>query len=69
MITVRAAQLEDSERIAALAQPSLQSEERRPLSDIVLLVVDQSASQNIADRAAQTDMAVRRVEAEVAALP
>ena len=55
--------------IAALAQPSLQSEERRPLSDIVLLVVDQSASQKIADRAAQTDMAVRRVEAEVAVLP
>ena len=55
--------------IAALAQPSLQSEDRRPLSDIVLLVVDQSASQKIADRAAQTDMAVRRVEAEVAALP
>ncbi len=55
--------------IAALAQPSLQSEDRRPLSDIVLLVVDQSASQKISDRAGQTDTAVRRIEAEVAAMP
>ena len=55
--------------VAAVAQPSLQSEERRPLSDIVLMIVDQSASQKIADRADQTDAAVRRIEAEIAALP
>lgn len=55
--------------LAAVAQPSLQSEERRPLSDIVLLVVDESASQKIADRAEQTAAAVSRIEAEVAALP
>ena len=55
--------------LAAVAQPSLQSEERRPLSDIVLLVVDESASQKIADRAEQTAAAASRIEAEVAALP
>ncbi len=55
--------------LAAVAQPSLQSEERRPLSDIVLMVIDESASQKIADRAAQTAEAVSRIDAEVAALP
>lgn len=55
--------------LAALAQPSLQSEERRPLSDIVLLVVDESASQKISDRAEQTAEAVKGIEDAVAALP
>lgn len=55
--------------LAAVAQPSLQSEERRPLSDIVILVVDESASQKIGDRSDQTAAAVARIEAEVAALP
>lgn len=55
--------------LAAVAQPSLQREERRPLSDIVLLVIDESASQKIGDRPAQTAAAVARIEAEVAALP
>jgi len=55
--------------LTAVAQPSLQREERRPLSDIVLLVIDESASQKIADRPDQTAAAVARIEAEVAALP
>ncbi|MBC7142169.1 MAG: hypothetical protein H5U18_08430 [Rhodobacteraceae bacterium] len=55
--------------LAAVAQPSLQHEDRRPLSDIVILVVDESASQKVSDRAEQTAAAVARVEAEVAALP
>ncbi|MCB2115050.1 MAG: hypothetical protein KDE00_01800 [Rhodobacteraceae bacterium] len=55
--------------LAAIAQPSLQSEERRPLSDIVILVVDESASQKIGDRPDQTADAVARIEAEVAARP
>lgn len=55
--------------LAALAQPSLQTEERRDLSDIVLLVIDESASQKIGDRPEQTAAAVARIEAEVAALP
>ncbi|MCC0064735.1 MAG: hypothetical protein H6895_11710 [Defluviimonas sp.] len=55
--------------LAAIAQPSLQSEDRRPEPDIVLVVVDRSASQKIADRGAQTEAAVARIAAELAALP
>jgi hypothetical protein len=54
--------------LAALANPSLQEEDRADLTDIVLLVVDESASQGLADRAAQTAEAVAKVEAEVAGL-
>ncbi|WP_431298518.1 hypothetical protein [Tabrizicola sp. BL-A-41-H6] len=55
--------------LVALANPALQEEERSPLNDIVILVVDESASQGLGDRAAQTEAAIARVEAEVAALP
>ncbi len=54
--------------LAALAGPSLQSEERAPLSDIVIAVVDESASQRIADRPAQTEAALARLEAGIADL-
>jgi len=54
--------------LAALANPSLQSEDRDPLSDIVVAVVDRSASQRIADRPAQTDAALASLAAEVAQL-
>jgi hypothetical protein len=44
--------------LAALTGPSYQQEDRTPLSDIVLLVEDASASQGLANRAAMTaDMA------------
>ena len=36
--------------VAALAQPSFQEEDRAALSDIVLMLVDQSASQDLGDR-------------------
>jgi hypothetical protein len=55
--------------VFALSGPALQREERQSLSDIVIAVVDDSASQRISDRAAQTAAALARVEAEVAALP
>jgi hypothetical protein len=55
--------------LAALANPSLQEEDRAPLSDIVLVVVDDSASQRIAGRPAQTEAALAAVTAEIAALP
>jgi hypothetical protein len=55
--------------LAVLANPALQEEERSSLSDIVILVVDESASQGLGDRAAQTAQAVAAVEAEVATLP
>ncbi len=54
--------------LAALSNPSLQEEQRKPLTDIVLLVVDQSASQQLADRPDQTAAAVAEVRAKVAAL-
>lgn len=54
--------------LAALFNPSLQQEDRAPLSDIVILVVDESASQRISDRPAQVVDAIAAVEAEVAAL-
>jgi hypothetical protein len=55
--------------LLAMANPSLQTEERDPLSDIVILVVDESASQRISDRADQTAAAIAAVEREVASLP
>jgi hypothetical protein len=44
--------------LAALAGPSLQTEERLPLGDILVAVVDDSASQTLSDRAAQTEAAL-----------
>jgi hypothetical protein len=55
--------------LLAIANPSLQEEDRAPLSDIVLAVVDDSASQRIGDRPSQTAAALAAVKAEVAALP
>ena len=55
--------------LAALANPALQDEERAPLTDIVILVVDESASQSLGERATQVADAIAAVEAEVAALP
>ncbi|WP_434618350.1 hypothetical protein [Tabrizicola sp. M-4] len=52
--------------LAALANPSLQEEERAPLSDIFLVVVDESSSQALGDRAAQIQEAISGLEAEVA---
>ena len=55
--------------LVALINPSLQQEARKPLADIVLLLVDQSASQSLSDRAAQTAAAVEEIKARVARLP
>ncbi len=55
--------------ILALANPALQEEERQNLSDIVLVVVDDSASQGLSDRQAQTEAALAAVQAEVALMP
>ena len=55
--------------IAALLNPSLQEEEREPLTDIVVAVVDESASQRVSDRAEQTEAALAHLEAQVAARP
>ena len=55
--------------LAALAGPSYQTEDRAPLSDIVLLLEDESASQRLSDRAAQTDAAAEALSARIAARP
>jgi len=55
--------------LVALANPSLQTEERAPLSDIVLVVVDDSASNRVSDRAAQTEAALSHVVDRLAELP
>ena len=52
----------------ALANPSLQEEDRKPLTDIVILVVDESSSMGLSDRRAQSDQAVADITAKVAAL-
>jgi hypothetical protein len=55
--------------ILALAGPTLRTEHREPLSDIVLLLSDQSASQKLADRPDQSQSAASRLEASLKALP
>ncbi len=55
--------------LAALANPAFQQEERAPLSDIVLLVVDESASQGLEPRDAQTAEAVAALTTELQAQP
>jgi hypothetical protein len=52
----------------ALLNPSLQEEDRKPLSDIILAIVDDSASQSLGDRKAQADEALSRLSAAVATL-
>jgi hypothetical protein len=53
--------------LAALSGPSYRQEERAPLSDIVLLIEDRSASQRLADRPAATDRAAEALAARIEA--
>ena len=46
--------------LAALANPTLNTDEREQLTDIVAVIVDESASQNIGERRAQTEQALLR---------
>jgi hypothetical protein len=52
----------------ALCDPNLVQENRRPLKDIVALVVDRSESQGIGERPQQTDKARDELEARLKAL-
>ncbi|GGL72468.1 hypothetical protein [Wenxinia marina] len=54
--------------ILAVANPAWQQEDREPLTNIVVAVVDESASQRIAGRPDQAEAALARLEAEVAAM-
>ena len=51
-----------------LCDPNLVRENRRPLKDIVAVVVDRSASQTIGERPHQTDMALERLDASLKGL-
>ncbi|WP_373355873.1 hypothetical protein [Pseudoroseicyclus sp. CXY001] len=53
--------------VLALSGPSLQEEERQALSDIVIAVVDESASQRIATRPDQNEEALAHLRRAVAA--
>ncbi len=53
--------------LAALAGPVLQTENRAPLSDIVLMLVDGSASQRLSDRETQTEEAAAALAGRLAA--
>lgn len=55
--------------VGALVQPMYQSEDRTPLKDIVVLLIDQSASQALLDRARITENRTAEIEAALAARP
>ncbi len=55
--------------LVALANPSVQTENREALTDIVIAVVDESASQRIATRPDQVEAAIARLQSEVIARP
>ncbi len=55
--------------LSALANPSLQHETREPLNDIVIVALDQSASQDIADRSIQATQAFDALVTAVEARP
>ncbi len=55
--------------ILGLANPSIQREERDPLTDIVILVTDESASQGISDRPGQIEQAMAAIESELSGMP
>ncbi len=52
----------------AILNPSIQTEDRDLLNDIVIAVVDESASQGLSDRAEQSEAALAAIEAGVARL-
>lgn len=54
---------------AALANPQLAQEQRQPISNIAVIVVDRSGSNELADRKKQTDVALEQLQARITALP
>ena len=53
--------------LVALANPAIIVEQREPLSDIAVVVVDDTASQAIGDRAARTQAALAAIESQLGA--
>jgi hypothetical protein len=54
--------------IATLMNPSLVNEQREPLRDVAVVVVDQSPSQRIGDRTSRTEAALEKLQAEAESL-
>lgn len=54
--------------LGAVANPQILREDRAPLSDIVIALVDETASQSLSDRPAQTQTALENLQAEVGKL-
>lgn len=54
--------------LAALANPILNTDERQQLPDVVAVIIDDSASQNIGNRRQQTEDALKEVQSRVAAM-
>ena len=52
--------------LLALANPSLRSEERQRLNDIVLIIVDETSSHQLSGRTTQTEIALERLQDRVA---
>jgi hypothetical protein len=55
--------------LAALANPVLVEEERRPIDDVAAIVVDNSPSQNVRDRTRQSEDALAKLRERLAAMP
>ncbi|MBT3370857.1 MAG: hypothetical protein HOA08_11230 [Rhodospirillaceae bacterium] len=55
--------------LLALANPSLVREQRNPIPDVALIVVDQSISQRIGERQQQTEAALARIEQKLRGRP
>ena len=53
--------------LLALSGPSYQQEDRSPLSDIVLMIQDKTASQNLANRPAKSSVAADLLAAQISA--
>ena len=51
----------------ALLNPTVRQEDRSPVSDVAAIVVDESQSQQIGERPAQTEAALGKLEKEIAA--
>jgi len=55
--------------VLALANPSIVAERREPRSDVVVVAVDRTASQEIGERPARTEAALQELDARLARLP
>jgi hypothetical protein len=53
--------------LLALSGPSYQQEDRSPLADIVLMIQDKTASQNLANRAAKSSVSADLIAAQISA--